>query len=265
LCHRFTLTLACDVLGAEHTTLDTLATLIEHSLVQRLDSTESEPRFAMLEVVRAYALDQLAAAGRADAVCEQHALAFLALAEEAELGLRGLEQAAWLAQLDAEQANLSAALTWALGDALRVSARQDGTPLSGDPAAPIGARLAAALVPFWWRCGYAGEGQRWVTLALAAIANVDIKIQAHLLAQAGRLAWLCGEYAVAVAHSEEALWRSRESGDTGSAAFVLTTLGMVAWYQGQSAAAEQYLTGRRHGAGRGGLCSCSRTRRSATG
>jgi predicted ATPase/transcriptional regulator with XRE-family HTH domain len=241
----FTLAFACDVLGAEYATLDTLATLIDHSLVQRIESAEGEPRFAMLEVVRAYALDRLAAAGRADAVCEQHALAFLALAEEAELGLRGPEQGAWLARLDVEQTNLSAALTWTLGGSLRAPASHAGTsparPISS-PAAPIGARLAAALVPFWWRRGYAGEGQRWVTLALAAIANVDVKIRSRLLAQAGRLAWLRGEYAVAVAHSEKALRCCRESGDIGSAAFVLTTLGMVAWHQGQSAAAEQYLT-----------------------
>jgi predicted ATPase/DNA-binding XRE family transcriptional regulator len=241
----FTLTFARDVLGAEVATLDALATLIDHSLVQRTELTEDEPRFGLLEVVRAYALDWLATTGRADAVRERHALAFLALAEESELRLRGPEQGAWLARLDAERANLSAALTWALGDTGRAPASKAGRPsirAISSPAATIGVRLAAALVPFWWRRGYASEGQRWVSLALAATANVDLHVQAHLLAQAGRLAWQQGQYAAAVAHSQAALRLYHDSGDRCGAAFALTTLGMVAWYQGESAAAEQYLT-----------------------
>jgi predicted ATPase len=235
----FTLEFAGQVLGAEHVSLDTLATLIDHSLVQLIEPGEDEPRFAMLEVVRAYALDRLATE-RVNLLYEQHALAFLALAEAAELGLRGPQQGAWLVQLDAEQTNLGAALTWALIDAPRQPARANGSP-SPSSAALIGARIVAALIPFWWRRGYAGEGQRWLALALAASTNADAQIRLHLLAQAGRFAWLCGEYAVAVAHSEAALQLCQATGDTGSAAFALATLGMVAWYQGQSAVAEQYL------------------------
>jgi len=231
-----------DVLGAELATLDALAALIDHSLVQRVEVAEGEPRFALLEVVREYALKQLSS-GRIGALRERHAKTFLALAEAGALGLSGPEQGTWLGRLDAERANLGAALAWALGEPGQAPIGNNGPPQPptiSSSAVTIGARLAAALVPFWWRRGYAGEGQRWVAHALAA-ENIDRGVRACLLAQAGRFAWHQGVYATAVARSHEALSLARDLGDGSGAAFALTTLGMVAWEQGETAAAEQYL------------------------
>jgi tetratricopeptide (TPR) repeat protein len=229
------------VLGTAHATLDSLAALVEHSLVGRMERGEGEQRFVLLEVVREYALDRLAAIGQVDAVRQRHARMFVAYAEQAEIGLRGPEQRAWLARLDSERMNLAAALAWALADRLPIPASVDGTHFIR-PNAEIAVRLVCALVSYWWRRGYAGEGHRWVTLALAATGEIDLQLRARLLAQAGRLAWHQGEYATAAARSDEALRLCRTSGDTGSAAFPLATLGMVAWHQGESALAEQYLT-----------------------
>jgi predicted ATPase/transcriptional regulator with XRE-family HTH domain len=225
------------VLGTEHT-LDMLATLIDHGLVRRVEATTDDSRYVLLEVVREYILDRLAQYGQIDVVREQHARVFLALAEEAEIGLRGPMQGMWLDRLDAERMNFQAVLGWALGDQLPPT----GTTPNDQAGAAIGVRLASALVPFWWRRGYIGEGQLWVARALAVRVALDPAIQVHLLAQAGRLAWHQGEYTAATTYSEEALQLCRSSGAGSDAAFALTTLGMVAWYQGESAAAEQYLT-----------------------
>jgi non-specific serine/threonine protein kinase len=228
----FTFDLARAALGSELVSLDTLASLIDHSLVQRAEDAPDEPRFRLLEVVRLYALEHLAASGRAPPARQRWAQALLELAEKAERGLHGPAQGSWLARLDTERPTLNALLTWALG-------APTPEPTDVDTRSEIGARLVAALIPFWWRRGYMGEGQRWVAVAVAAGASGPAR--ARLLAQAGWLAWHQGEHALATARSEEALALSRSVGDTRSAGFALLTLGIERWYQGDSSAAEQHL------------------------
>ncbi|HET8757311.1 MAG TPA: BTAD domain-containing putative transcriptional regulator, partial [Solirubrobacteraceae bacterium] len=77
--------------------LDGIAALLDQSLV-----TRSGERYAMFESIRAYALEQLAAAGGLDGARRRHARAFAALTEEAESGIRGPAQASWFARLDAD-------------------------------------------------------------------------------------------------------------------------------------------------------------------
>lgn len=93
-----------------------LGSLVEKSLVDA--SGESEPRYRMLETVRAYAAAQLAEAD--DSVSAGFAPYFLALAEGHEPLLRTGEQQRAIALFDAEHDNLVSALRAAVdaGDAV---------------------------------------------------------------------------------------------------------------------------------------------------
>ncbi|CAL9465430.1 hypothetical protein SUDANB121_02738 [Nocardiopsis dassonvillei] len=89
--------------------LDLLERLVERSLVVVVPDPDL-PRFRLLESVSHYGAERLAEAGERDAVRRAHAAYYAALAERAEPHLYGREQRRWLLLLDAETANLRAAL-----------------------------------------------------------------------------------------------------------------------------------------------------------
>jgi predicted ATPase/DNA-binding SARP family transcriptional activator len=127
--------------------LDLLAGLVDRSLVVR----GAGGRFRLLESVAAYCLDRLREAGEEVALRRRHAEYHLAMAEEAEPGLRGPDQGEWLRRLDTESANLRMAL-----DTFR-----------GEGAAEQALRLATALVWYWFLRGRLTEARRALAAALA--------------------------------------------------------------------------------------------------
>jgi len=186
------------------------------------DTPDGEPRVAMLETIREYALERLAASGERDALERRHALYYLELARAAESGLRGPAQARWLGRLAAEVDNLRAALDWARA--------------SGEVA--TGLRLAGALWRFWQVRGYLSEGRGRLEDLLAlgerdgVALPVPAEVRAGALNGAGALAWSQGDYGRAAALCEEALALYRDLGDKGGLALALDTLGFVARDQG---------------------------------
>ena len=69
-------------------------------------------RYGMLETLRLYGAERLDARCEREATSEAHARYFLALAEEAESGLRGPHEGEWVRRLRAELDNLRAAHAW---------------------------------------------------------------------------------------------------------------------------------------------------------
>lgn len=118
--------------------LDVLTALVDKSL---LAVSGPEPRYRMLETIRAYGLERLAESGEEAAVRRAHAQYFTGLAEEAETHLYGAGQLPWLRRLTAESGNASAALRWAIS--------------AGD--APLAMRLCAALGWYWFLHGRLGD------------------------------------------------------------------------------------------------------------
>jgi tetratricopeptide (TPR) repeat protein len=178
----------------------------------------------MLETIRDFGLERLEGCGVGAAARRRHLGWCLGLAEEAEPHLTGPDQDRWLARLEAEHANVRAALGWALAGG------SAATPCGAAPAE--GLRLAGALWRFWFTRGYLSEGRRWLEGALAGEGRSE-EARAKALHGAGILAWRQGDYAQAAALHEEALALRREMGDTQGVAASLNNLGLVAGEQGE--------------------------------
>jgi len=73
-----------------------------------------EPRYRMLETIRAYCAERLAEAGEEDQARRALATYFLRLAETADPMLRGSQQQIWMRRLAADQDNIHAAVRWAI-------------------------------------------------------------------------------------------------------------------------------------------------------
>jgi predicted ATPase len=108
-----------------------LSTLIESNMLRQEEQPDGEPRFTMLETIRAYGLERLDASGDAYEIRRRHAEHFLAVAEQVELEWR-TKDPDWL-RLEREQDNLRASLVWFLA--------------RGESEAVV--RLAGALHKFW--------------------------------------------------------------------------------------------------------------------
>jgi predicted ATPase/DNA-binding SARP family transcriptional activator len=134
---------------------DLLATLVDKSLLQLVDS--AEPRYRMLETIREYGVERLAERGELEWIRRNHARYFAGLAHEAEPHLRTREQLTWLNRLTAERDNLLASLRY-LGD-------------SGDADSAV--RLAGELTWSWMLRGNHAEAASWLQFALQAPGEVD--------------------------------------------------------------------------------------------
>jgi predicted ATPase/DNA-binding CsgD family transcriptional regulator len=226
-----------DVRPNPYATLDGIAALVDHSLLQRALAPANELRYAMLETVREYARERLEAAGESDAIDTRHAEYFLALAEVsgegaggASLGsgtsnavwrtrLRltgGRQQAVWLNQLEADHDNLRAALD--------VFARRD------DPTLLL--RLASSLSIFWLFRGPYEEGRSWLEHALAQTDAAETLLQRDALYGLGLLAVSQDDAARAEACFSDSLTLARIHDDAAGVAFAWIGLGLVAMERG---------------------------------
>jgi tetratricopeptide (TPR) repeat protein len=144
--------------------LDLLAALVDRSLLQVADA--AAPRYRMLETLREYGLERLAADGELEAARTAHAHYFAALADAADPHLRRPEQLEWFHRLAAERENLLAALRHfcETGDARRAL------------------RMAVSLAWFWLLSGSRAEANE--AMALVAALPGDAEPVDRLLAVA---------------------------------------------------------------------------------
>jgi predicted ATPase/DNA-binding CsgD family transcriptional regulator len=192
--------------------LEALASLLEKSLLWPI-AGDDEPRFDMLDTIREYGLEQLAACGEERETRQRHAGYFSALAERAEPILMDTGDLDWLDRLEAEHANLSAALAW--------YAEADD---------PVGAvRLAGALTMFWYFRGYLNEADAWLSRALAADrahgAIAAPALRARALVGSGMLAQMRGDVERALDALEEGLALRRLGDDAWGTAVALSLVG----------------------------------------
>lgn len=143
-----------------------LASLSEHSLVTADPGAGSSRRFRLLEPVAQYARDRLVESGEAKTAYATHLDHYLRLAEEAAPHYQDGEQVEWLARIDAEHANLTAAAERGLS--------------SGETT--LVARISWALWLYWWLRGHHAHGRRLAEAALAHALPDDVLPRAELAA-----------------------------------------------------------------------------------
>jgi predicted ATPase len=97
----------------EDRVLELSEALARHSLVYP-DRTEPGPRARMLETVREFVAERLAARPAAAEVGRRHAGYYRVLAEQADRPLRSPGESDWLERLRAEASNLAASVRWYL-------------------------------------------------------------------------------------------------------------------------------------------------------
>jgi predicted ATPase/DNA-binding XRE family transcriptional regulator len=192
--------------------LDLLASLLDKSVLRQELGADGERRFAMLETVREFALEQLTACGEEAAARERHAAWYLALAEQAGIELRpDRAQAAWLARLDAELDNLWVTLSWF------TSTRQHTNVL----------RVLTAIDEYWFTRPYHAEVIHWLAVGLHSTPDVPAALRTEALGLAVTMAFDLGDGPSAIAYAEEALALARDLDDTFALGRALFRAGLV--------------------------------------
>jgi predicted ATPase/DNA-binding CsgD family transcriptional regulator len=198
-----------------------VASLVDKSLLRWEEEPDGEPRYLMLETIREFGLEQLATSGDEGAARDRHAAWCLALAEHAEAELLGPDQRRWAERLDAEHANLRAALGW----------------LTGRGEAESVLRLAGALFVFWFLRGHLREGTAWLEQALDRAPQATPEMRSRALFAVGMLAWAQGDFVHAEAVGTQALAQAREQGLVLGTATAVYLLFLATEMQGRREAA----------------------------
>ena len=206
--------------------LDGLEALLDHSLLRPDRSADQpgadarsggnnddEPRFRMLEPIRAYAVEQLQTnPSEAEATRRQHAQFFLTLAEQAEPLMLGPQQSLWLKRVQTEHNNFRAALDWLAHPSNANDAKNANAAM----------RLVVALRYFWYAADYLAEGLHQSQRALAhPLAVGRTAVRAGALNAAAYFHHVMGQADLACPLMEEALSIGREVGDKAVTAYAL--------------------------------------------
>ena len=162
--------------------LDLTESLARHSLVQFDDHAPPWPRSRMLETVREFVAERLAARPDVGEIGHRHADYFRALAEQADRPLRGAGQSEWLERLQADAGNLAAAVRWYLA--------HDTAPLP---------HFFRVLFIFWELRDHLGEARPWVDQVVPAADSLDVQSRAELVWTAAAIANEVGEGVAAAA------------------------------------------------------------------
>jgi tetratricopeptide (TPR) repeat protein len=213
--------------------LDLLTGLMEKSLVD-YEERETGARYRLLETIRQYAREKLAAGearldaqrqrrgpgpgGDPDRAWQRHRDYYVSLAEEAARHIYRAEQAAWQQRLEREHDNLRAALEWSL---------------TGDGATEAALRLVGALGHFWLMGSHLREGGAWTTRALASGRNAPPLVLARALTAGWYFAFFQGDYTAAGLLGEEALAFARQAQDRWTIGLTLFFVAIVAVHGGE--------------------------------
>lgn len=251
------------------TSLPLLATLMDKSLLRIATPTgvtaTTNVRYEMHELLRQYLFEKLDELGESTQIQRRHATYYTNLAERIDPHLYTHSSPHWRRQMQLEQNNFYAALTWTIAE-------------GNDPA--LGLRLVGYLGRFWEAGSRWKEGRQWLQHALqqatetgAVRARALVKLGelyhlleeqmaadqclreglaiwqtlqdqpnlAYTLFQLGKATTTRGDYAQAKSLLQESLTLYRQIGDTWGIASLLNQLAGMASHLGDYTSAEAYL------------------------
>jgi non-specific serine/threonine protein kinase len=218
--------------------LDLCVSLVRKSLVVATEAADGAQRYRLLETVREYARQKLAARGVAEASAarERHAVFYSEEVERLYPGMWRYGSVVWASanvpadrlreRIEQMQDNLRAALAW----------------WTAERRAAEGLRLAVTLCQFWLSYGAHAETWPWLEpmreLATGdgedenTPAQVPVALRMRALSVLGSTACSRGQYAESSSFLQECVVLSREAGDASHLARTLAGLGRTLWLAG---------------------------------
>jgi predicted ATPase/DNA-binding CsgD family transcriptional regulator len=215
--------------GMRISVLDGVSALIEKCMLEHAAHGGDEPRLYLLEVLREYGLERLAACKELEHIRDAHAAYYLALAEEVESVMTDANQLVWQERLEREMKNLRAAMEW----------------LMERKQAEAALRLAAALRKFWWMPDYLNKGRTLLGQALAVSTESQTAlspvVRAKALYTAGYLAFVQNDPRQAAQLLEESQRLFHFLGDKRGEAEAALCLSTVMYHCGKRRSADTRL------------------------
>ncbi|MGC1375676.1 MAG: tetratricopeptide repeat protein, partial [Anaerolineales bacterium] len=196
-----------------HHPLNILAALIDQSVVLR-QSGDANPRFGMLETIREYAHEKLAASGEEPAIRQRHTAYYLSLVEA--WTHEDVEPSLPIAQLEYEYHNLRIALQWAIAQS----------------QSEVALGLAAALWHYWTTRGSPNEGQYWLARVLDVKPPARSQKRIRVLVDMGDALLYQNDFQQAQATYEEVVALARQFNNRDDLGVALQGLGEIAQFRG---------------------------------
>lgn len=196
----------------EFEVLDLLGNLVDRSLVLA-EPHDGTTRYRLLETMREYGREMLAASDEAPMIWSRHLEWFAQLAEDAFDELYGAGQSEWLKRIDTELDNVRQALSWATNGGDRLS----------------GLRLASSLMKYWHIRWYVREGARWLGALLDGTEKGPPAIMAKGLLSHAFLSANADSWLVARPVYERVVAMRNLPGTDRFVAEALNDLGLVVW------------------------------------
>ena len=183
--------------------------------------TGGATRFGMLETIRAFAVERLAASGEVDALRRRHAAYFLAVAETAQKRFHGADGGEELNRLEVEHANLRAALRF----------------FADEADLEFTVRLLGGLDWLWTIRGHVDEWRRWYA-RLMELARATGASRIRRTCCVCRGGWPSTRATTSwPAPGWKRAWSSPQVEDRLGIARSLAYLGLIARYRGEYALA----------------------------
>jgi len=190
--------------------LDTLASLLDKSLLRRREGRPGEERYWMLETIREFAVERLETSTEAEELRRRHAERMLAICGSAQLSGAG-DAVPDLATGLAEREELRAALDW-----------------TEEHAAELGIRIAVESQNLW-NTTAPEEAMRRLERLLGRAGELPLELRARALLVQGGAADLAGHDAEPGPLMREALRLFRDLGDDWGVGTAEHMLAVAAW------------------------------------